>query len=52
MAKYKPGEKLALNQCFCTGATAPNAPLASGSEGIQSSKPEIYYNIFNILLLF
>ena len=52
MAKHKPGKKLALIQFFSTWETAPNAPLASGSEGIQSSKQEIYYNIFNILLLF
>ena len=52
MAKYKPGKKLALNQYFSTEATAPNAPLASGSEGIQGPKTEIYNNIFYILLIF
>ena len=46
MAKHKPGKKLALIQFFSTWETAPNAPLASGSEGIQGPKPEIYNNIF------
>ena len=46
MAKHKPWKKLALIQFFSTWETAPNAPLASGSEGIQGPKPEIYNNIF------
>ena len=46
MAKYKPGKKLALNQFVSTGATAPNAPLAYRSEGIQGPKLEYYNNIF------